>query len=167
MNILITGAAGFVGKNLTAALECIRDGKDRTHPGLTIGELYLYDLDSPNSLLEEACQKADFVFNLAGVNRPENPEDFMKGNFGFASDLLNTLAYFLCVGGYEIEVNIINGGVWNRGVLKETSTLGIQKLKSLVKVELLGFVSNTQIYLIRLICMNLRTWKYMHDNPNV
>lgn len=91
MNILITGAAGFVGKNLTAALECIRDGKDRTHPGLTIGELYLYDLDSPNSLLEEACQKADFVFNLAGVNRPRTQEEFMQGNFGFASTLLNTL----------------------------------------------------------------------------
>lgn len=91
MNILITGAAGFVGKNLTAALECIRDGKDRTHPGLTIGELYLYDLDSPNSLLEEACQKADFVFNLAGVNRPQTQEEFMQGNFGFASTLLNTL----------------------------------------------------------------------------
>ena len=80
MNILITGAAGFVGKNLTAALECIRDGKDRTHPGLTIGELYLYDLDSPNSLLEEACQKADFVFNLAGVNRPRTQEEFMQGS---------------------------------------------------------------------------------------
>ena len=91
MNILITGAAGFVGKNLTAALACIRDGKDRTHPGLTIGELYLYDLDSPNSLLEEACQKADFVFNLAGVNRPQTQEEFMQGNFGFASTLLNTL----------------------------------------------------------------------------
>ena len=91
MNILITGAAGFVGKNLTAALECIRDGKDRTHPGLEIGELYLYDLDSPNSLLEEACQKADFVFNLAGVNRPQTQEEFMQGNFGFASTLLNTL----------------------------------------------------------------------------
>ena len=91
MNILITGAAGFVGKNLTAALECIRDGKDRTHPGLTIGELYLYDLASPNSLLEEACQKADFVFNLAGVNRPQTQEEFMQGNFGFASTLLNTL----------------------------------------------------------------------------
>ena len=91
MNILITGAAGFVGKNLTAALQCIRDGKDRTHPGLTIGELYLYDLDSPNSLLEDACQKADFVFNLAGVNRPQNQEEFMQGNFGFASILLNTL----------------------------------------------------------------------------
>ena len=91
MNILITGAAGFVGKNLTAALECIRDGKDRTHPGLTIGHLYLYDVDSPNSLLEEACQKADFVFNLAGVNRPQNQEEFMQGNFGFASTLLNTL----------------------------------------------------------------------------
>ena len=91
MNILITGAAGFVGKNLTAALECIRDGKDRTHPGLEIGELYLYDLDSPNSLLEEACQKADFVFNLAGVNRPQTQEEFMQGNFGFASTLLETL----------------------------------------------------------------------------
>ena len=91
MNILITGAAGFVGKNLTAALQCIRDGKDRTHPGLTIDDLYLYDVDSPNSLLEEACQKADFVFNLAGVNRPQNQEEFMQGNFGFASTLLNTL----------------------------------------------------------------------------
>ena len=91
MNILITGAAGFVGKNLAAALECIRDGKDRTHPGLEIGELYLYDIDSPVSLLEEACEKADFVFNLAGVNRPQNQEEFMRGNFGFASALLETL----------------------------------------------------------------------------
>ena len=91
MNILITGAAGFVGKNLTAALQAIRDGKDRTHPELEIGELYLYDIDSPNELLEEACAKADFVFNLAGVNRPQNQEEFMQGNFGFASTLLNTL----------------------------------------------------------------------------
>ena len=91
MNILITGAAGFVGKNLTAALQAIRDGKDRTHPELKIGELYLYDIDSPNELLEEACAKADFVFNLAGVNRPQNQEEFMQGNFGFASTLLNTL----------------------------------------------------------------------------
>ena len=91
MNILITGAAGFVGKNLTAALECIRDGKDRTHPGLQIGELYLYDITSSPELLEEACRKADFVFNLAGVNRPQNPEEFMEGNFGFGSILLNTL----------------------------------------------------------------------------
>ena len=91
MNILITGAAGFVGKNLTAALQAIRDGKDRTHPELEIGELYLYDIDSPAELLEEACAKADFVFNLAGVNRPQNQEEFMQGNFGFASTLLNTL----------------------------------------------------------------------------
>ena len=91
MNILITGAAGFVGKNLTAALEAIRDGKDRTHPGLAIGQLYLYDIDSPVSLLEEACAQADFVFNLAGVNRPRDPEEFMQGNFGFGSTLLNTL----------------------------------------------------------------------------
>ena len=94
MNILITGAAGFVGKNLTAALQNIRDGKDRTHPGLQIGELYLYDIDSPASLLEEACQKADFVFNLAGVNRPKSQEEFMQGNFGFASTLLGTLIKF-------------------------------------------------------------------------
>ncbi len=91
MNILITGAAGFVGKNLTEALNCIREGRDRTHPGLSIGELYLYDIDSPAALLEEACQKADFVFNLAGVNRPQNPEEFMQGNFGFGSKLLDTL----------------------------------------------------------------------------
>ena len=91
MNILITGAAGFVGKNLTAALECIQSGADRTRPGLSIGELYRYDIDSPQSLLEEACRKADFVFNLAGVNRPQNQEDFMAGNFGFASTLLETL----------------------------------------------------------------------------
>ena len=91
MNILITGAAGFVGKNLTAALEAIRDGKDRTHPGLTIDKLYLYDLDSAPEVLEEGCREADFVFNLAGVNRPKNPEEFMQGNFGFGSTLLNTL----------------------------------------------------------------------------
>ncbi len=91
MNILITGAAGFVGKNLVEALKNIRDGKDRTHPVLEIGELYLYDIDSQASLLEEACKNADFVFNMAGVNRPENQEDFMKGNFGFASTLLDTL----------------------------------------------------------------------------
>ena len=91
MDILITGAAGFVGKNLTAALECIRDGKDRTHPGLTIGRIYCYDLDSSPELLEEACRKADFVFTLAGVNRPQTQEAFMQGNFGFASTLLETL----------------------------------------------------------------------------
>ena len=91
MNILITGAAGFVGKNLAAALQCVRDGRDRTHPGLSVGEVYLYDIDSPASMLEEACRKADFVFNLAGVNRPKNQEDFMRGNFGFASTLLETL----------------------------------------------------------------------------
>ena len=91
MNILITGAAGFVGKNLTAALQCIKEGKDRTRPNLTIGELYLYDIDSPAEVLEEGCRKADFVFNLAGVNRPQNQEEFMQGNFGFASTLLDTL----------------------------------------------------------------------------
>ena len=91
MNILITGANGFVGKNLTEALKNIRDGKDRAHPELSVDELYLYDIDSEESLLEEACEKADFVFNLAGVNRPQNTEEFMQGNFGFASKLLDTL----------------------------------------------------------------------------
>ena len=91
MNILITGAAGFVGKNLTAALQSLKDGMDRTHPALEIGELYLYDIDSAPEQLEQACEKADFVFNLAGVNRPQNQEEFMRGNFGFASTLLNTL----------------------------------------------------------------------------
>ena len=91
MNILITGAAGFVGKNLTAALQCIKEGKDPTRPNLSVGQLYLYDVDSPDGVLEEGCQKADFVFNLAGVNRPQNQEEFMQGNFGFASRLLDTL----------------------------------------------------------------------------
>ena len=91
MNILITGAAGFVGKNLTERLKAIRDGKDRTRPALTVDTLYLYDLQSAPEVLEEGCRQADFVFNLAGVNRPENPEDFHKGNFGFASTLLDTL----------------------------------------------------------------------------
>ncbi len=91
MNVLITGANGFVGKNLAAALENIKDKKDRTHPMLDIGEIYLYDIDSDESLLEAACERADFVFNLAGVNRPENKEEFMAGNFGFASKLLETL----------------------------------------------------------------------------
>ena len=91
MNILITGALGFVGKNLTEALKAIKDGKDKTHPSITVDELYLYDIDSPRELLDEACEKADFVFNLAGVNRPQNPEEFMEGNFGFGSTLLETL----------------------------------------------------------------------------
>ncbi len=91
MKILITGACGFVGKNLAAALQNIKDGKDRTHPEITVDEIYLYDIDSQPSLLEEACERADFVFNLAGVNRPQNPEEFMTGNFGFASALLETL----------------------------------------------------------------------------
>ena len=91
MNILITGAAGFVGRNLTAALEAIRDGKDRRFPELSIGELYLYDLGTPAEILEEGCAKADFVFHLAGVNRPQDPSEFMAGNFGFSSTLLETL----------------------------------------------------------------------------
>ena len=91
MNILITGAKGFVGKNLTAALQNIKDGKDKTRPDIKIDELFLYDIDSPKELLDTACQSADFVFNLAGVNRPQNSEEFMAGNFGFASILIDIL----------------------------------------------------------------------------
>ncbi len=91
MNILITGAKGMVGTALTDNLKNLRDGKNRTRPALHIGEIYEYDRDSTPEELDEYCRKADFVFNLAGVNRPENPEDFMRGNFGFASQLLDTL----------------------------------------------------------------------------
>ena len=91
MNILVTGAKGMVGTALCANLKNIRDGKNRTRPNLHIDEIYEYDMQSTPEELDGYCAKADFVFNLAGVNRPENPEDFMKGNFGFASDLLNCL----------------------------------------------------------------------------
>ncbi len=91
MNILVTGAKGFVGKNLCASLKNIRDGKDRTRPGLALGEIFEYDIDSDPVLLNEYCAKANFVFNLAGVNRPQNPDEFMQGNFGFANTLLDML----------------------------------------------------------------------------
>ena len=91
MNILVTGAKGMVGTALVNNLKNLRDGKNKTRPTLQIQEIYAYDLDSTLEELDAYCQKADFVFNLAGVNRPENPEDFMKGNFGFASELLNSL----------------------------------------------------------------------------
>ncbi len=91
MNILVTGAKGMVGTALCNNLKNIRDGKNRTRPDIKIDEIYEYDIDSTPEELDEWCSKADFVFNLAGVNRPENPEDFMKGNFGFASRLLDTL----------------------------------------------------------------------------
>ena len=91
MKILITGSAGFVGKNLSAALQNIKDGKNRCHPELKIEEIYCYDIGSSEEELDFACKNADFVFNLAGVNRPKSPEEFMQGNFGFASTLLDTL----------------------------------------------------------------------------
>ena len=91
MKILVTGAKGFVGKNLCAALKNIKDGKDRRFPNLKIDEVYEYDIDSTPEELDAWCKDADFVFNLAGVNRPQNQEEFMQGNFGFASTLLDTL----------------------------------------------------------------------------
>ncbi|WP_177161447.1 capsular polysaccharide biosynthesis protein CapF [uncultured Fusobacterium sp.] len=90
MKILITGAKGFVGKNLVENLKNIKDGKNRTRD-LKIDEIFEYDIDTDPSLLDGFCKKADFVFNLAGVNRPKDQSEFMKGNFGFASTLLETL----------------------------------------------------------------------------
>ena len=91
MKILVTGAKGFVGKNLCAALNNLKEGKDKTRPNLVIDEIYEYDIDSNFADLEVYCKNADFVFNRAGVNRPKNQDEFMKGNFGFASTLLDTL----------------------------------------------------------------------------
>ena len=116
MNVLITGAKGFVGKNLTETLKTIRDGKNRTR-NIIIEEIFEYDIDTDPALLDEYCQKADFVFNLAGVNRPQNQEEFMQGNFGFASTLLDTLKKYnntcpvmisssiqaTCIGRYDSE----------------------------------------------------------------
>ena len=90
MNILVTGAKGFVGKNLCAALKNIRDGKDRTR-NIKIEEIFEYDIDTEKSLLDGFCENSDFVFNLAGVNRPKETTEFMQGNFGFASELLEAL----------------------------------------------------------------------------
>ena len=91
MNILVTGAKGFVGKNLCAALKNLRDGKDRTRPALAINGIFEYDVDTDPVLLNEYCERADFVFHLAGVNRPQRAEEFMQGNFGFTSTLLEML----------------------------------------------------------------------------
>ena len=91
MNILITGAKGFVGKNLVQALYNLKDGKDKTRPNLSIGEIFEYDIDNKIEDLDEYCKNANFVFNLAGVNRPQNQEEFMQGNFGFAETLLENL----------------------------------------------------------------------------
>jgi UDP-2-acetamido-2,6-beta-L-arabino-hexul-4-ose reductase len=89
--ILVTGAKGFVGKNLCAQLNNIKDGKARCYGDVTVEAVYEYDLDSTPEQLDVYCKNADFVFNLAGVNRPQNQEEFMQGNFGFASTLLDTL----------------------------------------------------------------------------
>ena len=91
MNILVTGAKGFVGKNLVENLRCIKDGKNTIRPALKIDEIYEYDVESDKKQLFYYCERADFVFNLAGVNRPKDEGEFMKGNFGFASELLETL----------------------------------------------------------------------------
>ncbi|MBR5539852.1 MAG: NAD-dependent epimerase/dehydratase family protein, partial [Clostridia bacterium] len=91
MNILVTGANGFVGKHLVETLKTIRDGNNRTRPSLVIDDIFPYDIASTPAELDSYCKRADFVFNLAGVNRPQNAEEFMQGNCGFASTLLGTL----------------------------------------------------------------------------
>ena len=91
MNVLVTGAKCMVGTALYNNLKNIRDRKNKTQSEIVIEEIYEYDLGSTAEELDESYQKSDFVFNLAGVNRPENPEDFMKGNYGFTSALLNCL----------------------------------------------------------------------------
>ena len=91
MNILVTGAKGMVGTALVANLYNIKENKNKARPNLKVDEIYEYDLDSTLKELEEYCKKAEFVFNLAGVNRPQNDEEFMSGNYGFASMLLDTL----------------------------------------------------------------------------
>ena len=91
MNVLITGANGFVGKNLVANLQNIKDGKNRTRPNIKIDNIYCYDIDSTDEELNEYCKNADFVFNLAGVNRPKEQSEFMSGNVGFGEVLLYTL----------------------------------------------------------------------------
>ena len=91
MNILVTGAKGFVGRNLVENLKNIRDGKNRTRPNIKIDNIYEYDIDSTPEQLDAYCTDADFVFNLAGVNRPKDPKEYREGNFGFASTLLETL----------------------------------------------------------------------------
>ena len=91
MDILITGAAGFVGKNLFEALKNIRDGRDRTRPGLEIGEIFRCTRQTTEAELKEYCANAEFVFHLAGVNRPKNPDEFMEGNRDFTETLLGVL----------------------------------------------------------------------------
>ena len=91
MKILVTGSAGFVGKNLVSVLKNIKNGNDKTRPQIKIDEIFEYDIDTAPELLDKFCKEADFIFNVAGVNRPENPQEFMEGNFGFASNLIDLL----------------------------------------------------------------------------
>ena len=91
MNILVTGAKGFVGKNFVSALKNIKNGYDKTRPSIKLDDIYEYDIDTDKSCLEIYCKNADIVFNFAGVNRPKDNSEFMAGNYGFASELLDIL----------------------------------------------------------------------------
>ena len=91
LNILVTGAKGFLGTNVVIYLKTLADGRNRTRPKLHIGHIYEYDIDSTEEVLDRYCKSADFVLNFAGVNRPQKVEEFQEGNFGFANTLLETL----------------------------------------------------------------------------
>ena len=95
MKILVTGADGFIGKNLCARLKVIQEEKDRSHPNLFVDDLYEADRETPENLLVQYCAGADFIFHFAGVNRPKSPEQYIQGNYEFLSELVNILQVFL------------------------------------------------------------------------
>lgn len=127
MNILVTGAKGFVGRNLVENLKNIKENKNKTRPGLVIGDIFEYDVESSMEELDEYCAKADFVFNLAGVNRPKDQSEFMQGNVGFASTLLDTLVQHgnKCpvMLSSSIQATLI-GQLWRLGLRKEQADRG-------------------------------------------
>ena len=131
MKILVTGAKGFVGKNLCESLKNIKNGKDRTRPNLTIEEIFEYDIDGTEMQLENYCKQADFVFHLAGVNRPKTQEEFMLGNFGFSSTLLQMLKKErLCLKTVKVQQknfleNVISNADYNflKNLLKQDGNL--------------------------------------------
>ena len=116
MKILVTGAGGFVGKNLVSNLRNIAEGKNRTRPGLQINAIYTYDRENNPEELDAFCRDCDFVFNLAGVNRPKDNSEFMAGNFGFASTLLDTLKRHRPVGQLDIGVTAVLDRLLQAGV---------------------------------------------------
>lgn len=123
MKILVTGAKGFVGRNLCSQLNNIKTGKAKCYGDLQIDEVFEYDLNSTMEQLDAWCSECDFVFNLAGVNRPQNPEEFMAGNFGFASTLLDTLKKH----GNKAPVMLSSSAQASLSAVSATANMGAQK----------------------------------------